>query len=145
MGSTKILKWTILGVCKVHFVPRPRQTLKSPRRCHPLCWFCSWPNTDLWRTWADLSQTRKTIGQTRHLGYRSDSIQRHNRYHPKQIWVWNRSVLAWTITDKQTEILGCIQTGECPQANKQTDGQTDATKRIISPALRSIKMLHDMR
>ncbi len=89
------------GVCKVHFA----------RRCHPLCWFYRWPNTDLCWTGTDLSQTWKTIGQIRHLGYRSGSIQRHNRDHPKQIWVWNRSELAWTINENQSLPLSPTQIG----------------------------------
>jgi len=31
-----------------------------------------------------------------------------------------------------------VQTGECPQTNGRTRTHTDATKRIISPAKRSI-------
>ena len=92
-GKYKILKWTILGVFK-----GPGKLWKA-RRCHPLCWFYSWPNIDLWWTGTDLSQDWKTIGRICHLGYRSDSIQRHNRHHPRQIWIWNRSESARTIIE----------------------------------------------
>jgi len=34
-----------------------------------------------------------------------------------------------------------VQTGECPQTNRQTHTNTDATKRIIAPATRLISML----
>ena len=90
----------VQSACWASDSTRPRSSQANSekgRRCHPLCWFYRWPNTDLWWTGTDLSQTWKTIGQICHLGYRSDSIQRHNRCHLKQIWVWTRSELAWTI------------------------------------------------
>ncbi len=55
---------------------------------------------------------------------------------------YNPSLISWSIPMPKIKIIGqTVQTAELGQTNIQTHKQTDTTKRIISPASRSITIV----